>query len=128
MNRDNTILAGSEAVNQYVDSTYQKFGPTKKQEISRLLFEILKREKSSLSEFVGQLPETGNNFNKLKTYLIKRRFPIASKTIEKNRFALGNLSINEQYRVHLEKKELYPANIYIEKAVSGSELANRFKR
>ena len=66
------LLKKAQAI---VNMQFGRLGINKKQELSRLLFEIAKRE--------GALPQTiirnagSSGFHRLKHYLLKRRFPHA---------------------------------------------------
>ncbi|MFH1621684.1 MAG: spore photoproduct lyase family protein [Candidatus Omnitrophota bacterium] len=99
-----------------------EFGPNKKQELVRLVYEV-----SKINNIVPQhlLKEAlGNNnfhnakeaFIDLKDFLVKKRYPLAYKSKRKLNFYLPKLNLNRNFSVLKKKANLfYPREIFIEK-------------
>ena len=64
-----------ETIKKYVNKTFPRFGINKKQQITRLLYEISHREKLPLNAITKDIFNENLKFPNLKKYLIKRRFP-----------------------------------------------------
>ncbi|MCD4780861.1 MAG: hypothetical protein K8S27_09995 [Candidatus Omnitrophica bacterium] len=105
--------------------TYPRFGQNKKNEIVRLLYETIKREKCSLKEIIPVLPQT-KHFSTIKNFLLKIRYPHLSK---KERFTNVLLTPIKMHPEYVFKPHPYfhftPNHIYIEKAVIRSSLSLR---
>lgn len=121
-----------EVVKEFIDKRFSYLGINKKQEVTRLFYEISKRERRSPYDIISDIPDSSPSFLKLKNYLIKRRFPSLRLDEAKKRYPLSALNINSHYKIDIEKKkfksdDIYPSNIYIEKSVLKSDLTNRVK-
>lgn len=119
------MMVSAVKVNKYVDEHFDYFGQTRRNEVSRLLFEIAKRENQDWQKIVSDYQKEPTNFNDFKKYLIKRRFPLLSN--QRFKISLPKLDVNSGYRVKLSKREILLKNVYIEKAVKDTDLANRLK-
>ncbi|MFH0790178.1 MAG: hypothetical protein V2A64_00940 [Candidatus Omnitrophota bacterium] len=118
-----------------VNSSYPCFGVNKKQEISRLLYEISKREDALGSEIIREMNsfflERGcaparDKFDKIKEYLLQRRYPYAfSHNITLQPY-LPKIELRKSSACNYET-EFYPKRVLIERKVLGSFLAERFK-
>ncbi|HIE35800.1 MAG TPA: hypothetical protein EYP89_00990, partial [Candidatus Omnitrophica bacterium] len=106
-------------------------------DIERLCFEIIKRENTTLKEIVEYLKKDPqikkqagrNKFFAIKSSLIKRRFPLASKKekIDTKKVFLPHLKspLKDNWRV---RKEFKPLKIFVEKEVKGSLILDNFKK
>ncbi len=106
------------------------------QSLSRLVFEIKRRENISLAEIIHYLQldsqtdkYTGKNkFSALRNSLLKKRFPLTSacEDINKNKIFLNKLQTPLQNNRQV-KKIFKPSLLLAEEEVSGSYLINNFK-
>ena len=80
-----------------IESRFPDFGVNKKQEISRLVYEISKREKTQPQKILASIGS--GNFETVKKELLKRRFPYASLN-------------NDAARPYLPKLDLDPKNSF----------------
>lgn len=101
------------------------FGINKSREITRLLFEISKRDKISPSILLNSAKTS--DFNKLKHYLLNLRFPVSYPTSDISRFYLPKIELDEENIVFLKDKTYYPEHIYYEKSAADSGLTKRAK-
>lgn len=111
-------------IRTYVDKTFSNFGVNKKKEITRLLFEINKREPIPFLKIIKNLKN--RQFSLIKEQLLKKRFPY-SYSGEKEKFYLPGLKINPEYKVKIKRFNLYPKNVYVEEKVKNSYLISRLK-
>lgn len=109
----------------FVDSHFPDFGINKRQEIIRLLYEISKREEIPIVEVIKD--EGLGNYDGLKKYLIKRRYPDAFFHGDTIRPYLPQLELKVSQAICLKEKRFYPKNIFIEKKAAATFLAKRFK-
>ena len=114
-------------IKEFVDKRYPQFGENKRQEITRLLYEIAKREGKAYIDIYNDIHEEVTRFNNLKDYLLLRRFPRSTANGKKIKCLLPKLEINPKFKVDLKKKEFNPGYVYIEESVSQSNLARRIK-
>lgn len=107
----------------YVQKIVPHAGPNKLRELTRLVYEICKREKVTPQEV---LPEHEKlNFESAKTNLLRRRYPVNFKTASKNQFYLPKLELADSLAADLTPKPFYPKTVYIESSVMHSPLALR---
>lgn len=112
----------------FVERQFKSFGINKKREITRLLFEISKREAIPYRGILKNPPENlGYRFT--KEALLKRRFPQAFSQNSHIAPHLPKLEIRPENRVKVNAAgfKFKPKNVYIEGAVSNSWMAARFK-
>jgi len=125
-----------QQIKSYVDKKFGVFGATRRQEISRLLFEISKREKIAPETILQELPnasvgaihELPLRFDDIKNYLVRRRFPtITAAEKPKNiHTLLTDVNINPNHRFELNNHhKIIPKNIFIEESVAETDLAKR---
>ncbi|UCH12156.1 MAG: hypothetical protein JSW18_04890, partial [Candidatus Omnitrophota bacterium] len=120
-------MSSTDTIKRYVSKNFQSFGINKAQQITRLLYEISKRESLSFKRIIKDGPQEYPKFSNLKKYLINRRFPVLMATGEEATPYLPELDIDPQYKVKIKKSKIMPKNIYIEEGVSKGYLAGRFK-
>jgi len=110
-----------------VEFCFPHFGMNKRREIKRLLYEISKRENISPEAILGGTDF--RSFAKVKTYLLKRRFPYAYCHNELGRPYLPKIELNPKACVAKKKRlSFYPKNIFVEAAAKKSHLAEKFKK
>ncbi|HAH20181.1 MAG: hypothetical protein A2Y00_10425 [Omnitrophica WOR_2 bacterium GWF2_43_52] len=112
-------------VESFVKSRFPYFGVNKKQEITRLLYEISKRENIPPLRIIEK--EGEGDYESLKKRLLKKRYPFASLQSEPLTPHLPKIELKPSFRRTLQNRKFYPRNIYIEKKAAGSFLARRLK-
>lgn len=98
-------------------------GINKMRELSRLLYEISKRDGVLFANILP--PGEKWNFEKAKNYLLKKRYPVNYKTASRNRFYLPKLELDPALEADLTPRPFYPKTVYIEQSVQNSPLAKR---
>lgn len=103
-----------------------RLGVNKSREITRLIYEISKRENLPPRSVLprGEL----QRFAGVKAYLLKRRFPAAGRQPAELRPYLPAFEFSEESVFKFRKTAFSPKRILIEEAVAGSSLAARFKK
>ncbi|PIQ89943.1 MAG: hypothetical protein COV72_00520 [Candidatus Omnitrophica bacterium CG11_big_fil_rev_8_21_14_0_20_42_13] len=113
--------------NSLVKARCKNFGPNKKQEISRLIFEIAKRENIPPSGVAASLDS--DDFHDLKASLLKRRFPIAYAWQKNIRAYLAKPQISSNRdKADLRRKNFMPKRVFAESAVKESALLRRLRQ
>ena len=110
---------------QQVKQKLPSIGPNKLRELVRLVYEIAKREQMDPRELLPV--EEKLTFEAVKKKLLKRRYPATFKTAAKNQFYLPKLELDPSRRADLTPRPFYPKTVYIETAVTDSELAARVR-
>lgn len=112
-------------IENYLLSLLPKLGPNKLRELTRLIYEIQKRDSISLEEIV---PIQKNlSFDSLKKHLLQKRYPVNFAKVSANRFYLPKLELNLALQADLTPRPFYPKTVYIEGSVAQSELAARVR-
>ena len=112
-----------DEIEKYLLTLLPALGVNKLRELSRLVYEICKRENAAPQAVV---PAQKNlTFEGVKKQLLARRYPVNFKTAPKNRFYLPKLELDPALRADLTVRPFYPKTVYIEKSVADSELADR---
>ena len=112
-----------EQIETYVQSVLPQVGPNKLRELTRLVYEICKREKISAQNVL--IPSKNLNFEAAKKQLLARRYPVNFKTAAKNQFYLPKLDLKSVLPADLTPRDFYPKTVYIETSVKDSQLAKR---
>ena len=108
-----------------IESRFPDFGVNKKQELTRLVYEISKREKIPPEKVLNSiLPD---NFEAVKKELLKRRFPYASARDEEIKPYLPKFTLDPALSFNMNNSRFNPKKILIEKPAINSCLAKRFK-
>lgn len=118
-----TILKRAKTL---VNKKFPHFGVNKNREITRLLFEISKRDTMLPEEILENLEI--NNFEKLKNYLLEKRYPVSYSNSGISSFYLPKIGLNNKLSFNPGSSEFYPKRIFIEQRVSQSALAKKFKK
>lgn len=118
----------TEQIKLFVNKRYPRLGVNKQQEISRLLFEIAKRECVDYTMIAECLPHSSGHFAQIKNYLLKRRYPSMSKNGLKVRPSFSDIDVDPTLKVDVTARPaIKPQNIYIEESVADTEMAARIK-
>lgn len=108
-----------------VAKSFPCFGVNKRQEITRLLFEIAKRDNIPPGKILKDAEASG--FSVLKKRLLERRFPCAAENGSAFTAYLPQVKLNPKNAFSPEESAFYPQNIFVEKAASNSRLFKRLK-
>ena len=108
-----------------IESRFPDFGVNKKQEISRLVYEISKREKTQPQKILASIGS--GNFETVKKELLKRRFPYASLNNDAARPYLPKLELDPKNSFNKDKYKLNPKKVFVEKSIGLAQLKNNFK-
>jgi len=73
-------MSHTEQIKAFVKKYYYYLGINKQQEITRLSFEIAKRERIDYTKVAEGLPKPPVRFSEIKNYLVRRRYPSFTKT------------------------------------------------
>ncbi|MCK5595623.1 hypothetical protein KAI19_05540, partial [bacterium] len=109
-----------------VESGFPRFGLNKRREIVRLLCEISKKENISPEKITNNIKQ--NKFYDMKKYLLKRRFPYAYSHNELSTPYLPDIKIDPKHCLAIKKRPFYPEEIFIERSVQNSYVANKFRK
>ena len=110
---------------QKLKNQFPIFGINKIRELTRLIFEISKKEKIDFNNIINQIDET--NYEKVKNLLLKRRYPQTYNIVPKDSFYLPDINISQNEQANLNLKDFYPKKVYYTNEVINSELYNRVK-
>ena len=116
---------GPVDIENYLSVVLPGLGINKMRELVRLLYEIAQRDGAPLPKILPQ--EEKWNFEKAKTHLLKKRYPVNFKTAARNRFYLPKLELDPALRADLTPRPFYPKTVYIEESVQNAPLAARVR-
>jgi len=115
-------------LNKFVKEEFIEFGPNKHQEVTRLLYEISKRENRPFKQILSEMPNRSRRFADVKRFLIKRRFPNIDIRDSKNSYMLPKLEIDAGNQVKIKDKlVISPKHFVIEQSVKDTALVQRLK-
>ena len=100
-----------------------KAGINKQRETARLIFEICKRDNCRAQDVLKQ--EKITNFEQAKKLLLALRYPVSYGKVAASSFYLPKLDLQALPPADLSKKDFLPKNIFIEKEVLNTPLAQR---
>ncbi|MGB2579887.1 spore photoproduct lyase [Elusimicrobium simillimum] len=107
----------------YLTAVLPRVGVNKTRELVRLLFEINKRDGSSLADI---LPASKNlNFESAKKILLQKRYPKNFGKVPLSAFYLPSLDLDFYSKAELNGGDFYPKDIFIDAAVKDTPLAVR---
>ena len=113
-------------IENYLSEILPGLGVNKQRELTRLIYEIAKRDKKTPPEI---LPTEKNlNFERAKKILLQKRYPRAFGIAPKNAFYLPKLELDPSQRADLTVRPFYPKQVYIESAVQDTPLAARARQ
>ncbi len=98
-------------------------GINKKREISRLIFEICKRDELEPKQILSG--EKIKNFEQAKKSLLALRYPLSFGKAPASSYYLPKLDLQALPDAEIKQEEFYPKNLFIEKEVLNSPLAKR---
>ena len=110
----------------FVKTVLPKVGVNKLRELTRLVYEIAKRENLPPQQIL--IPSKNDTFESVKTALLKRRYPVNFKTADKKQFYLPKLEMNKDLTADLTPHPFAPKTIYIESSVKNSPLVSRVRK
>ena len=111
-------------ISSNIQQKFPFFGINKIRELTRLVFEISKRDNKSYIDVINSIQE--KSYEKVKEFLLKERYPKTYSISKKENFYLPDINFtNEQAKLISEK--FNPKNIYYTKDVTNSFLYNRIK-
>ncbi|MBR3604124.1 MAG: hypothetical protein IKL48_05590 [Elusimicrobiaceae bacterium] len=115
-----------EEIVNYLNAILPELGVNKQRELSRLIYEICKRDGIAAEE---ALPVEKNlSFERAKKILLKKRYPCSFSTAAKSAFYLPKLEFDPAQKADLQEKPFSPKHVYIENSVKDSALAQRAKK
>ena len=122
-------LPNPQKIDTDITRHYRRLGPNKRRELTRLVFEIAKREGRDYQNIIDGYKSGFENFHALRQALIQRRFPSLTKeeTAACKDFSQLSLDARQQARLPV-KFQLGVENIFVEKSVAHSELAQRCRK
>ena len=112
-------------INQAIQNKFSLFGINKIRELTRLVFEISKRDNTDFTNVINSIKET--NYEKVKNFLLEKRYPKSYSISKKNCFYLPDLDIDDNNKANLNLSKFNPKNIYYTKDVINSILYVRIK-
>lgn len=113
-------------IEQCVKNYFNRFGINKLREITRIIYEISKREGNSFLKIAGHLK--GKKFSFVKAELLRRRYPESFEKVESASFYLPKLEIRQEDKARIENYNFYPKTIYVEKEIRESYLVSNFRK
>jgi len=117
-------------IHHFIDETFAQFGVNKRQELSRLLYEIVKRENKDLRSVWRELysEEETPRFREIKERLLRRRFPRIKNPQRLFSRQFPKLDIDPLLKVDTAvPPRLVPDHFVVEKSVRNSALAARLR-
>ena len=116
-----------EQAKSLIKLTFPDFGVNKAQEITRLLYEISKRENTAPARIINA--KGIKNYNSLRTQLLRKRYPFATQHIRCFKPYLPKIELkHSDLLINRHKRRFYPRDIFIEKRVRFSCLVRRLKQ
>ena len=115
----------AEEIIQKVQQKYSLFGINKIREISRLIYEISKRDNTDFDTIVKEIES--KDYICVKNFLLRKRYPKTYNKVPKDSFYLPELNIEEKNKAILTEPKFHPKNVYYTKDVINSFLYNRIK-
>ena len=104
-------MVSTAEIENYLSVVLPGLGVNKQRELTRLIYEIAKRDKKTPPEI---LPAEKNlNFERAKKILLQKRYPRAFAIAPKNAFYLPKLEFEPAQRADLTARPFYPKQIYI---------------
>lgn len=98
---------------QIFSMRFPKFGINKSREIIRLIFEIANIQNTDPENILNSITE--NNYENVKKYLLKLRYPNSYNKVSLDAFFLPKYEINPEFKADISDMSFSPENIYYEK-------------
>jgi len=113
-------------IKREVDQTFQRYSVSKRRIVQRLVFEIVKREKTDIQSVLRDATQGRDQFSDVKGYLIFRRYPNLSKSTPEDKLSFSELSIDSNQQVDLsQKRDVLPKHFFIEEEVLNTPFVGR---
>jgi spore photoproduct lyase len=118
-----------QMLDDLVETKFAAFGPNKRQEIVRLVFEISKRGPVSIDHVLAGIPAGCKAYAAVKDHLVKLRFPDACARGEKISESFPAIDLVPAYAMSLSRRDKVPdpRHIYIEDGLEKFELVGRLR-
>ena len=111
-------------ISNNIQQKFPFFGINKIRELTRLVFEISKRDNKSFVDVINSIEE--NSYEKVKEFLLQKRYPKTYHISKKENFYLPGINLtNEQANLISEK--FNPKNVYYTNEVIDSALYKRIR-
>lgn len=120
-------MVQAEIFQQYVTQHFAHFGINKRREITRLLYEISRRENLHPADILPEISGRELRFDDIKNDLIKKRYPNLIRETRNFRLAFPTVDIDPHHQLNLEKREAIAQDVYIEESVADTSLVSRMK-
>ena len=114
-----------KSARNFVQSHFPLFGVNKTQEITRLLYEISKKDGIAPNEIIPD--DIRLAYGEIKKYLLEQRFPESFCFDQNIRPYLPKIELKKEEALRIKEKKFYPKNIFVEKAVQESVLVKRLR-
>ena len=115
----------------YTRQAYPDFGVNKHRELTRLLFEIARRESVPFAEILPQSGLTQRQFQPIKHYLLRRRYPALTRP-DRYRAQVSSGLPQSVGKAHpdpaTDTPGLRPRRVLVEEAVRGAPVVERLRR
>ncbi|MFH1875237.1 MAG: spore photoproduct lyase family protein [Pseudomonadota bacterium] len=116
-----------EKASNLAKTNWPRAGVNKQQELTRLIYEISKRENIDPDQIIEQNSEP-TQFNHIKQVLLNKRFPFSASTNELKNCFLPKVYFEDSCCHKTRSDNFLPKNIFIESTVANSELAENFRQ
>lgn len=111
-------------IEQNTRQAFERFGINKIREITRLIFEISKRDGGSFADIAGSL--SGKKFSFVKNELLRKRYPENFGKSKSALFYLPKLEINQNHKAETGSYRFYPETIFVEDGSEKSGVVSGF--
>ena len=112
---------------RFVEKRFRRFGINKKRELTRLAYEISKRDKISYKEILAPFSNKSCTYAATKEKLLRQRFPSHLNSKNSSTVYLPKLQISPKNALKIKPARLYPKNIYTEESAHGGFLTKRLR-
>lgn len=119
------MLSNTSYIKSLLSEKFPFFGINKIRELTRLVFEIAKRDNTASTDIINSIEVA--DYSNVKNYLLKLRYPHNYGKVSKNSFYLPDIDINVSDKADLKKSQFYPKNIYYTREVEQSPLYIKIK-
>ncbi|MBI4651046.1 hypothetical protein HY745_07155, partial [Candidatus Desantisbacteria bacterium] len=112
-------------IEKLLESVFPFWSISKKNEITRLIYEISKRENIPSHEIIHN--QEGKRFSIIKSDLLRKRYPYAFIHEKAPKFYMPKLEIIPENKLKINNNFFCPQEIYIEEGIENNYLISRFK-
>lgn len=111
-------------ISSNIQKKFPFFGINKIRELTRLIFEISKRDNKNSTDIINSIQE--KSYEKVKDFLLQKRYPKTYSIAKRENFYLPDISLTNEQANFISGK-FNPKNVYYVKDVIDSFLYNRIK-